>query len=166
MIFHTLREWAFPWFRRHVSARSERLIYCNGAAIEWTVKHISGANNCCFLNRDEEVFVHLDRDGISYHPWLLLMLMAGAFALQGEAIPSEICSMLASIYIKIENTSADDAFILTLGTKHFFLYAHSTTGGGQNSDPLCGGIRPDSTTEGGSKNKKLIFLYSNVWVYV
>ena len=120
MIFHTLREWAFPWFRRHVSARSERLIYCNGAAIEWTVKHISGANNCCYLNRDEEVFVHLDRDGISYHPWLLLMLMAGAFALQGEAIPSEICSMLASIYIKIENTSADDAFILTLGTKHFF----------------------------------------------
>ena len=86
------------------------------AAFEWTVTNMNTAANFCYIDCNRCV-VHLDKDRISYHPWLQLIVMAGAYALQREAIPPEICALIASTVVMVEKLAPEDVFTAFFGTR-------------------------------------------------
>ena len=86
------------------------------AAFERTVTNMNTPANFCYIDCNRRV-VHLDRDRISYHPWLQLIVMAGAYALQREAIPPEICAVIASTVVMVEKLAPEDVFTATFGTR-------------------------------------------------
>ncbi len=81
------------------------------ASLEWSVTNLgsSGASNRCYYDEESDKLVHLDSDSISYHPFLLSVLRAGAYAMEKLPSPSEICSLLLKIHVRIEDISASDA---------------------------------------------------------
>ncbi len=78
---------AYSRLHQLVSAKFERPIWWEHAVIQWTVKNMSGKVFVTIWIVMVTFFVHVD---ISYHPWLLLVFMTVAFALQAETIPTEI----------------------------------------------------------------------------